>query len=69
MKELRYCSRCDKTTEHEVEIERDADNPPESFIEAEREGYASQADCSFYANGDSEWRVTCLVCFSSYIEI
>ncbi len=49
-------------------MERDASDPPEDFIEAEREGYASQADCSFYANGDSEYQVTCSVCFTGYTE-
>lgn len=69
MKEVRYCEQCDKETEHEVVMERDANDPPESFIEAEQEGYASQADGTFYAHGDSEWRVTCSVCFCSYIEV
>lgn len=69
MKETRYCKHCDKETVHEVKIEGDANNPPESFIEAESEGYANQADCIFYANGDSEYRVSCTECFNSYIEI
>ncbi len=69
MKETRYCEKCDKETIHDTEIERDAENKPESFIEAEEEGYSSTADCSFYANGDSEYRVTCSVCFESHIEI
>ena len=68
MKETRYCERCDKETEHEVVMERDAGHPPASFIEAQEEGYASTADCIFYANGDSEWRVTCLACCCSYTE-
>ena len=67
MKETHYCERCEKETVHDVEIERDANNPTEEFIEAEEEGYASQADCIFYANGDSEYRATCSVCFNSFI--
>ncbi len=69
MKETRYCTNCEKVTIHDVEVERDAENPPESFIEAAHEGYASSADCSFYANGDSEYRFTCSVCFRYDIEV
>ena len=69
MKETRYCERCEKETVHDVDIERDANDPTEEFIEAEEEGYASNADCSFYSNGDSEWRVICSVCFCSYTEL
>lgn len=69
MIETRYCDTCDKQTEHTVEMERDANNPPEEFIEAQAEGYASSADCGFYANGDSEYRVTCTVCGRSFVEV
>ncbi len=69
MNETRYCEQCDRTTEHTVEMERDANNPPESFTEAEAEGYASQADCTFFANGDSEYRITCAECGNSYKEV
>ncbi len=69
MKESRYCEKCDKETIHNITVERDAENPPESFIDAEQGGYASSADCSFYANGDSEYRFTCSVCLKSQIEI
>ena len=68
MKETRYCDHCHRETEHTVELERDASNPPESFTEAEEEGWASVEDCIFYANGDSEYRVTCTVCGYSGIE-
>ena len=67
-KEMRYCESCKKETTHEIEVERDASNPPEEFVEALEEGYASNADCIFYANGDSDWRVTCLTCFNNYLE-
>ena len=67
MKETHYCEKCEKETTHNVEVERDATNPPEEFKEAEQEGYASVEDCIFYANGDSEYRITCSVCFNSFI--
>lgn len=61
-KESRHCERCEELTWHLVEVERDATKPPEEFKMAEAEGYASQEDCIFYANGDSEYRVTCEEC-------
>ncbi len=66
---VQYCEHCDKETPHTVEIERDANNPPDEFIEAEEEGSARVSDCIFYANGDSEYRVTCTVCYNSVIEV
>ena len=68
MKETRYCEKCDKETVHEVEVERDAEHPPASCIEARDEGYASMDDCIFYANGDSDYRVTCSVCWCRYTD-
>ena len=67
MIEIHYCGHCKKETVHEVEIERDATKPPESFIEAEQEGYASNADCIFYDNGDSDYNATCSICFNSFL--
>lgn len=67
--EREYCEDCQEDTEHEVFISRDAESPPEEFIEAEQEGYASQADCIFYANGDPEYEHVCRECGNRYTTI
>lgn len=69
MKSARYCDNCDKDTIHDDECIKDAEKPPEEFIEAESEGYANQGEVIFYANGDSIYKVTCTECGKSYEEM
>ena len=67
--EKEYCEECQKDTEHEIFISRDASQPSAAFIEAESEGYASDADCIFYANEDSECEHRCTQCGNSYTTV
>ncbi len=54
-----HCEVCDKETKHSEEVIRDANIPP-------NEETCSQADVSFYMNGDSIYKITCLECGNSF---
>ena len=58
----RHCEKCDEDTEHSEEVVRDASVPPEGMDE----GWCSPEAVSFYMNGDSVYRVTCLQCGYSF---
>lgn len=51
----RYCEICETETEHSHEIIRNANIPPD-------EETCTSEEMTFYLNGDSVYRTTCIEC-------